>query len=137
MTPPALALDIGGHKIAAGLVAGDGAILRSATEPTISRDDGKALFEKNCGVCHVVSKTEPLRQGPYLAGVVGRKAGKVENFPYSNGLKAATFDWTPERLDHWITDPQSVIADSYMMYKQADPAIRSSIIGYLATLKTQ
>jgi cytochrome c len=100
-------------------------------------DDGKALFEKNCGVCHVVSKTEPLRQGPYLAGVVGRKAGKIENFPYSNGLKAATFDWTPERLDHWITDPQSVIADSYMMYKQADPAIRSSIIGYLATLKTQ
>ena len=89
-------------------------------------DDGKALFT-----------TVPPRQGPYLAGVAGRKAGKIENFPYSNGLKAATFDWTPERLDQWITDPQSVIADSYMMYKQADPAIRSSIIGYLVTLKTQ
>jgi cytochrome c len=100
-------------------------------------DDGKALFGRNCGVCHVVSKSEPLRQGPYLQGVVGRKAGKIENFPYSNGLKAATFDWTPERLDRWITDPQSVIADSYMMYKQADPAIRSSIIGYLVTLKSQ
>ena len=99
-------------------------------------DDGKALFERNCGVCHVVSKTEPPRQGPYLAGVAGRKAGKIENFPYSNGLKAATFDWTPERLDQWIADPKSVIADSYMMYKQADPAIRSSIIGYLVTLKT-
>ena len=73
-------------------------------------DDGKALFGRNCGVCHVVSKSEPLRQGPYLQGVVGRKAGKIENFPYSNGLKAATFDWTPERLDQWITDPQSVIA---------------------------
>lgn len=100
-------------------------------------DDGKALFGRNCGVCHVVSKSEPLRQGPYLQGVVGRKAGKIENFPYSNGLKAATFDWTPERIDQWITDPQSVIADSYMMYKQADPAIRSSIIGYLVTLKSQ
>lgn len=100
-------------------------------------DDGKAQFEKNCGVCHVVSKTDPPRQGPYLQGVMGRKAGKVENFPYSNGLKAATFDWTRERLDQWITDPQSVIPDSYMMYKQADPAIRSSIIGYLATLKAQ
>ena len=100
-------------------------------------DNGKALFEKNCGVCHVASKSEPPRQGPYLAGVVGRKAGKIENFPYSNGLKAATFDWTPERLDHWITDPQSVIADSYMMYKQPDPAVRTSIIGYLATVKPQ
>jgi cytochrome c len=102
-----------------------------------SADDGKALFERNCGVCHVVSKTEPLRQGPYLEGVVGRKAGKIENFPYSNGLKAATFDWSPEKLDQWITDPQSVIPDSYMMYKQPDPAVRTSIIGYLATLKPQ
>ena len=100
-------------------------------------EDGKALFEKNCGVCHVVAKSEPPRQGPYLAGVVGRHAGKVENFPYSNGLKSATFDWTPEKLDQWITDPQGLIQDSYMMYKQADPAIRIAIIGYLATLKAQ
>jgi len=100
-------------------------------------EDGKALFEKNCGVCHVVAKTEPPRQGPYLAGVVGRRAGKIEDFPYSDGLKAAAFDWTPEKLDLWITDPQSVIQDSYMMYKQADPAVRTAIIGYLATLKVQ
>src|SRR5262245_34705932 len=100
-------------------------------------EDGKALFEKNCGVCHVVSKSEPPRQGPYLAGVVGRHAGKVENFLYSNGLKSATFDWTPEKLDQWITDPQSLIQDSYMMYKKADPAIRTDIIGYLATLKAK
>lgn len=100
-------------------------------------EDGKALFEKNCGVCHVVAKTEPPRQGPYLAGVVGRHAGKVADFPYSNGLKSATFDWTPEKLDQWITDPQSLIQDSYMMYKQADPAVRTAIIGYLSTLKAQ
>jgi cytochrome c len=100
-------------------------------------DNGKALFEKNCGACHVVAKSEPPRQGPHLEGVVGRHAGKIENFPYSNGLKAATFDWTPEKLDQWIADPQSLIQDSYMMYKQADPAIRIAIIGYLATLKAQ
>jgi cytochrome c len=113
------------------------AILIASETSAEAAPDGKALFEKNCGVCHVVSKTEPLRQGPYLEGVVGRKAGKVENFPYSNGLKAATFGWTRERLDRWIADPQSVIPDSYMMYKQADPAIRTSIIDYLATLKAQ
>ena len=104
---------------------------------TAAAEDGKALFEKNCGVCHVVAKTEPPRQGPYLAGVVGRHAGKIEEFPCSDGLKAAAFDWTPEKLDQWITDPQSVIQDSYMMYKQADPAVRTAIIGYLATLKAQ
>jgi cytochrome c len=113
------------------------AVLIASAASAEAAPDGKALFEKNCGVCHVVSRTEPLRQGPYLAGVVGRKAGKVENFPYSNGLKTATFDWTGEQLDRWITDPQSVIPDSYMMYKQADPAIRASIIDYLATLKAQ
>jgi cytochrome c len=100
-------------------------------------EDGQALFAKNCGICHVVAKSEPPRQGPYLGGVVGRHAGKIENFPYSNGLKTATFNWTPEKLDQWIADPQSLIQDSYMMYKQADPAIRTAIIGYLATLKPQ
>jgi cytochrome c len=67
----------------------------------------------------------------------GGHAGKIANFPYSNGLRTATFDWTPEKLDQWIADPQSLIQDSYMMYKQADPAIRTAIIGYLATLKAQ
>ena len=100
-------------------------------------EDGRALFEKNCGVCHVVARSGPPRQGPYLEGVVGRHAGKIANFPYSNGLRTATFDWTPEKLDQWIADPQSLIQDSYMMYKQADPAIRTAIIGYLATLKAQ
>jgi len=104
---------------------------------TVAAEDGKALFEKNCGVCHVVAKTEPPRQGSYLAGIVGRHAGKIEDFPYSNGLKAATFEWTPEKLDQWISDPQSLIQDSYMMYKQADPAVRTAIIGYLSTLKAQ
>jgi len=96
-----------------------------------SADDGAALFTAQCGVCHVLNASDGPRQGPPLAGVIGRKAGSVEGFPYSGGLKAAGFDWTPERLDKWLADPQGLIADTYMAYHQDDPAIRAKLVAYL------
>lgn len=103
--------------------------------PAASEEDGAALFVSQCGVCHVLKASDGARQGPNLENLFGRKAGSVENFPYSNGLKTADFVWTPEQLEAWLADPQNMIPDSYMLYKQADPATRARIIDYLKTLK--
>jgi hypothetical protein len=70
-----------------------------------------------------------------LMNVVGRKAGTVEGFRYSDGLKAAGWIWTPEKIDEWITFPKKMIRDTFMNYRQSDPAIRKAIIAYLATQK--
>lgn len=103
--------------------------------PAASDDGGAALFASQCGVCHVLKASEGPRQGPNLEHLFGRKAGSVENFPYSNGLKSADFVWTPEQLEAWLADPQNMIPDSYMLYKQPDPATRAKIVDYLKTLK--
>lgn len=99
-----------------------------------SADDGEALFVKQCGVCHSLNPAEH-RQGPTLHGVMGRKAGKVEGFTYSPGLANADWMWDEARLDAWLTEPHDVIPDTFMMYKQADPAIRAVVIKYLMAQK--
>ncbi len=117
--------------VLAALAAG---ISLVASVPAAQAEDGKALFEKNCGTCHSVKAGE-MRQGPSLHGVVGRKAGKLEGFKYSAALAAADWTWNAEMLDKWITDPHDVLPDTVMMYQQDDPAIRAAIIGYLETQK--
>ncbi|MGE0213116.1 MAG: cytochrome c family protein [Parvibaculaceae bacterium] len=102
---------------------------------TAASEDGAALYASQCGVCHVLKASDGPRQGPNLEHLFGRKAGSVEGFPYSNGLKTADFEWTPEQLEPWLADPQNMIPDSYMLYKQPDPAVRAKIIDYLKTLK--
>ncbi len=96
---------------------------------------GKTLFASNCAACHAAAPGAPDGQGPDLWGVYGRKAGSEKGFAYSNDFAKANFAWDDAHLDKWLTQPSSVIADSYMMYQQPDPQIRADIIAYLKTLK--
>ena len=71
--------------------------------------------------------------GPNLRGVVGRPAGMVEGFTYSNTMLKTLkgMEWTEAALNVWITDPQAWAPGVYMFYKQKDPEIRRKIILYL------
>ena len=98
--------------------------------------EGKALFKKHCGTCHVADKGGGPRQGPNLFGVVGRKAGTLPGFAYSDALRANKdgIVWSRDTIDRWLTDPQALIPGVVMPYRQADPAIRQRLIDYLDTL---
>ena len=48
--------------------------------PAAKPPDGATLFKQQCAVCHTLSLSEPMRQGPALVKIVGRPAGKVEGF---------------------------------------------------------
>src|SRR5580693_8084389 len=47
---------------------------------------GADVFQDRCSSCHVLNG---IGQGPSLLGVVGRKAGALPNFNYSDALKAS------------------------------------------------
>ena len=98
-------------------------------------EDGAQLFVKNCQTCHSIEKGARARQGPPLYGVVGRKAGSVEGFKYSPRLKAAGWVWTAEKIDAWISFPKKMIRDTFMVYRQNDPAIRKAIVDFVAAQK--
>ena len=112
-------------------------VLMLAGHPASGDDaEGKAVFKKYCGTCHTSEKGGGKRQGPNLFGIVGRKAGTLPGFTYSEALRENKdgITWTRETLDRWLTDPQAFIPGVVMPYQQADPAIRQRVIDYLDTL---
>ncbi|TQF39885.1 cytochrome C [Bradyrhizobium sp. UNPF46] len=102
--------------------------------PAARPPDGATLFKQQCAVCHTTSLSEPMRQGPPLVEVVGRPAGKIDGFRYSDSLARAEFAWDEARLDAWLTNPQAVIPGVVMAYRQAKPETRAAIITYLKEL---
>jgi len=92
------------------------------------------LFKQQCATCHTIDPAEPVRQGPPLSKIVGRPAGKLDGFHYSPGLGKADFVWDEAKLDAWLTNPQTVIPDAFMAYRQAKPETRAAIIAYLKGL---
>ena len=99
--------------------------------PAAAPPDGATLFTNQCATCHVLNAKDGQRQGPPLAGIIGRSAGTVPGFAYSKGFAQAGFTWTPEKLDAWLTNPQAVIPGAVMAYRQANPDTRRLIINWL------
>lgn len=98
--------------------------------------EGEKIYKRLCSTCHIVAKEGPTRQGPTLFGLIGRKAGSVEGFRYSEANKKSDLVWTPEILDKYITDPRAVVPGTTMAFaglRKADE--RAALIGFLQTLK--
>ena len=94
---------------------------------------GNELFQNRCGGCHT---TDLDRVGPRLRGVVGRAAGAVRTFQYSDALKTSHIVWDAETLDKWLQDPETIVPDSDMAFRLDDKAERTAIIEYLKNLTT-
>jgi len=89
---------------------------------------GRTAFEKRCTSCHALDHE---KTGPRLAGVVGRRAGAIPAFPYSDAVKNAGLVWNETNLDKWLTDPESLIHDNDMTFRLDNRAERAAIIAFL------
>lgn len=97
-------------------------------------DNGKALFSK-CKACHVVEKGKSSTVGPSLWGVVNRPKAALENFKYSEAMKAKGGEWTFENLSAFLRNPKAYVAGTKMVFAGIkDPAEEADLIAYLATL---
>jgi cytochrome c2 len=95
---------------------------------------GKALYEA-CAACH---KLEPAstEHGPTLIGVIGRKAGAIDDFRYSRALLRAGVVWDEVTLDAYLAEPQGFIAGTRMPFSGIPERIeRADLIAYLTTLR--
>ena len=93
---------------------------------------GQALFEKRCTGCHALDGDH---EGPRLRGVVGRMTGAVKTFKYSSALQKAGITWDAEKLDKWLTDPDSLVPDNDMSFRVPKLEERALIIAYLKSLR--
>ena len=89
---------------------------------------GRTVFEKRCTGCHALDHE---KEGPRLAGVVGRQAGTISTFTYSDAVKKSAVVWTEALLDKWLTDPETVIPDNDMSFRLNNPVERAAVIAFL------
>ena len=107
----------------------------TATTPAVAAGPAKPAAFGQCAACHSV---EPGMNGvgPSLAGVVGRKAGSVSGFAYSEANKASGLTWDEKTLDTYLTNPMKMVPGTKMTFAGLpDPAQRKAVIEYLKTLK--
>jgi cytochrome c len=95
---------------------------------------GERVFQR-CYACHSVLPAETTLPGPNLRGVVGRRAGTLPGFRFSNAMVEAGergLVWSRETLDAYVTDPLALVPGSEMVIPGLrDPQDRADLIDYL------
>jgi len=90
---------------------------------------GKELYQQ-CAGCHELQKNSV---GPHHCGLIGRAAGSVPDYDYSEAMKASGITWTPEKLDEFLTSPIAYVNGTKMGFAGfADAKDRADVISYLA-----
>lgn len=100
---------------------------------TGNADAGKRVFVK-CRACHVVEEGQN-RVGPSLYGIVGREAGSVEGFNYSEANANSGITWTEEVMFEYLENPQEYIPGTRMIFPGLPSAQdRADVIAYLKSV---
>jgi cytochrome c len=93
---------------------------------------GRQVFAA-CRTCHYPERGYGNHNGPSLYGIFGRTAGTQPGFAYySQWLKSAGFQWTPETLNAWLDNPAMFPESTMVFVRIPDPQARADLIAYLS-----
>jgi cytochrome c2 len=106
----------------------------SALAATPDLVNGKRAFAA-CAACHgATGQGTPM--APMLKNVVGRKAGSIQGFNYSDAMRNTGISWTETQLSAFLLHPQQVVKGTRMAFPGLpSEKDRTDLIGYLKSLK--
>jgi cytochrome c len=123
-----------GLIILAAMGLGLGAVSAPAYA-TGDASEGQELFHAKCNICHS-PEAGTNKVGPSLHGVLGRKAGALPDYSYSDAMKSSGKTWDEASLDSYLANPRGTIPGVKMMFPGLPEAgDRANVIAYLGTLK--
>ena len=97
-------------------------------------EEGAEVYKK-CRACHEVGPEAKNRVGPVLNEIIGRKAGTIDGFAYSDANKASGTGglvWTEEVLFKYLESPLVFMKGTKMAFVGLkDPQDRKDVIAYL------
>jgi cytochrome c len=76
---------------------------------------GEKVFG-TCKLCHQIGETAKNAVGPVLNGIIGRKAGSVAGYSYSDANKNSGITWDEATFREYIKDPKAKVPGTKMIY---------------------
>jgi cytochrome c len=92
---------------------------------------GRDVFAKRCSGCHAADSN---MEGPRLRGVLGRRAGTIAGYPYSDALRNSGITWNEELLTKWLENPGALVKDTDMEFRVSNADERAALVAYLKSL---
>ena len=97
-------------------------------------EEGAEIFKK-CRACHDIGPDAKNKIGPVLNDIVGRKAGTIEGFAYSEANKTAGgkgLTWTEDVLLKYLENPLTFMQGTKMAFAGLkDVQDRKDLIAFL------
>jgi len=97
-------------------------------------DEGAEVFKK-CRACHDVGADAKNKVGPLLNDIIGRKAGTIEGFAYSEANKTAGgkgLVWTEDVMLKYLENPLTFMPGTKMAFAGLkDVQDRKDLIAFL------
>lgn len=115
------------------LAAGWAALPALAQDADLAAQGAKVW--KRCAACHMIGDGAENRVGPELNGIVGRTAGSLEDFKYSDAMKKAGADglvWDNDKLFAYLENPKAMVPGTKMAFaglKNEDD--RHAVVAYI------
>jgi cytochrome c len=114
--------------VALALAAGSVPAAANDAAPRGDAKAGEAVYAR-CLACHALAYD---RTGPRHCGLIGRRAGSVKGFAYSQAMKRSKIVWNEKTLDRFLANPLKAIPGTAMGYAGiTDKKERKDLIAYL------
>ncbi len=121
------------------VVAALACLVAGALTPAARAGDAEAgqdAFATYCADCHSTSDDMKNRKGPSLFGIIGRKAGTVPDYEYSDANKATGWVWTENQLRTYLPNPRAAMPGTKMKFDGVPTSEEvEDIIAFLETRK--
>jgi cytochrome c len=96
---------------------------------------GREVFQR-CAGCHGLEASTRRMPGPSLYGVIGRRAGTLAGFDFSEAMIAAGRDrnlvWSEATLADYLDDTDAYVPGTAMGYLRiTDPDDKQALIAYI------
>ena len=89
---------------------------------------GEQVYAR-CQACHALAQD---RVGPHHCGLLGRRAGSVPGFAYSQAMKDSRITWDEKTLNQFLSGPLKLVPGTSMTYDGVpDAKDRADLIAYL------
>lgn len=89
---------------------------------------GEQIYSR-CLACHSLERN---RTGPRHCGLIGRRAGSLPGFDYTQAMRDSGIVWSERTLDRFLADPMGNVPGTAMTYAGIDDAQeRADLIAYL------